>query len=258
MLNFEVALNYWEVFLLILVRIASFVYTAPFFSIQSIPQRVKVAISVFISILIFMMIPDRSLVYSGVLDYAILVIKESVVGLLLGFVCNVCTQTIMFMGHIVDTNVGLSMASMYDPNLRAQTGITGTLYYYGTFLLMLISGLYQFLISAIIDSYTIIPIGAVTINTMLYNSFLEVIASYFIIGIRLSLPVFVTIMLLNVILGILTKVAPQMHMFSIGIQVKLLLGLAVMFLTVGLLPTISSAIFNMMKQVVKSIAGGLV
>lgn len=258
MLSFEVALNYWEVFLLIMVRIASFVYTAPMFGIPGIPQRVKVSLSLFISILIFMILPDKNLVYTGVLDYAILVIKESVVGLLLGFVCNVCIQALTFMGHIVDTNIGLSMANMYDPTLRTQTGVTGTFYYYTTFLLMLISGLYQFLISAIVDSYSIIPFGAVTINTTLYDSFLEVIASYFIIGIRLSLPIFVTIMLLNVVLGILTKVAPQMHMFSIGVQLKLLLGLAVMFLTVGLLPVISSAIFNMMKQVVKSVAGGLV
>ena len=258
MLSFDIALTYWEIFLLILARIASFIYTAPLFGIPSIPQRVKVSLSLFISILIFMLLPDKSLVYNGILDYAILVIKESVVGLLLGFVCNVCIQVVTFMGHIIDTNVGLSMATMYDPSLRMQTGVTGTFYYYTTFLLMLVSGLYQFLISAIIDSYSIIPFGAVTINTTLYDSFLEVIASYFIIGIRLALPVFVTIMLLNVVLGILTKVAPQMHMFSIGVQLKLLLGLAVMFLTVGLLPVISSAIFNMMKQVVKSVAGGLV
>ncbi len=258
MLSFDIALTYWEIFLLILARIASFIYTAPLFGIPSIPQRVKVSLSLFISILIFMLLPDKSLVYNGILDYAILVIKESVVGLLLGFVCNVCVQVVTFMGHIVDTNIGLSMATMYDPSLRMQTGVTGTFYYYTTFLLMLVSGLYQFLISAIIDSYSIIPFGAVTINTTLYDSFLEVIASYFIIGIRLALPVFVTIMLLNVVLGILTKVAPQMHMFSIGVQLKLLLGLAVMFLTVGLLPVISSAIFNMMKQVVKSVAGGLV
>lgn len=258
MLSFDIALTYWEIFLLILARIASFIYTAPLFGIPSIPQRVKVSLSLFISILIFMLLPDKSLVCNGILDYAILVIKESVVGLLLGFVCNVCVQVVTFMGHIVDTNIGLSMATMYDPSLRMQTGVTGTFYYYTTFLLMLVSGLYQFLISAIIDSYSIIPFGAVTINTTLYDSFLEVIASYFIIGIRLALPVFVTIMLLNVVLGILTKVAPQMHMFSIGVQLKLLLGLAVMFLTVGLLPVISSAIFNMMKQVVKSVAGGLV
>ena len=105
MFNYEIALNYWEFFLLILVRIASFVYTAPFFNISSVPQKVKISISIFISILIFMITPDRTIEYTGLLDYAILIIKESVVGLLLGFVCNVCIQAITFAGHIIDTDI---------------------------------------------------------------------------------------------------------------------------------------------------------
>lgn len=258
MFNYEIALNYWEVFLLILVRIASFIYTAPFFNIASVPQRVKLALAIFISILIFMVTPDKSLAYSGILDFAVLVVKESVVGLLLGFVCTVCVQAITFAGHIIDVNIGLSMANMYDPTFKSQTSISGTFYYYTAFLLMMISGLYQFLISAIVDSYDIIPINSVSVNMTLYDSFLEIIAGFFIVGFRIALPVFVALMLLNVILGILTKVAPQINMFAVGMQMKLLLGLAVMFLTVGLLPSISAFIMNMMKQAVRSIAGGLI
>lgn len=258
MFNYEIALNYWEFFLLILVRIASFVYTAPFFNISSVPQRVKISISVFISILIFMITPDRTIEYTGLLDYAILIIKESVVGLLLGFVCNVCVQAITFAGHIIDTDIGLSMANMYDPTLRTQTSISGTFYYYTVFLLMMVTGLYQFLISAIVDSYSIIPIGEVTINATLYDSFLDVIAGFLIVGIRIALPVFISMMLMNIILGILCRVAPQLNMFAVGIQMKLLFGLAIMFLTIGLLPTVSTMLLNMMKQAVRQIAGGLV
>ncbi len=258
MFNYEVALNYWEVFLLILVRIASFVYTAPFFNMANTPQRTKLGLSLFISIIIFTIIPERSVVYSGVLDFAILVIKESIVGLLLGFVANVCTQTITFAGHIIDVNAGLSMATMYDPTLREQTSISGTFYYYSLFLLMMVSGLYQFLISAIVDSYKIIPLTAVTMNVTLYDSFLGVVADYFIIGFRIALPVFVTLMLLNAILGILTKVASQLNMFAVGIQMKLLLSFAIMYLTVAMLPAAATYILKMMKAAVKAIAGGLV
>lgn len=258
MFSYEVALNYWEVFLLILVRIASFVYTAPFFNMADVPQRVKLGLAFFTSIIVFTLVPDRTLVYSGILDYSILIIKESICGMLLGFVCNVCVQTINFAGHIIDVNIGLSMANMYDPTLREQVSITGSFYYRVTFLLLIISGMYHFLLAAIADSYTIIPINAITVNMKLYDSFLEVVADYFIIGFRIALPVFVTLMILNVILGVLTKVASQLNMFAVGIQMKLLVGLAVMFVTVGLLPSISTAIYGMMEQVIKNVAGGLV
>ena len=258
MFNYEVAINYWEVFLLILVRVASFIYTAPFFGLGGVPQRTKLGLAFFISAIIYTLVPDRALEYSSVIDFAIIILKESIVGLLLGFVCTVCSRVIAFAGHNIDVNIGFSMASMYDPNQKEQVSVTGNLYYYTVFLLMMVSGLYQFLVSAIVDSYTIISINSVTVNLTLYDSFLKVIADYLIIGFRISLPVFVAIMLTNAILGVLTKVAAQLNMFAIGIQIKVLVGLLVMVLTVSLLPVISNFIMEMMKNAVKGIAGGLV
>lgn len=257
MFSYEVALDYWEVFLLILVRVASFAYTAPFFNTSNTPNRVKIGLSFFISIIIFTLIPERSVVYDGVLDYAILVIKESIVGLLLGFVSNISIQAISFAGHIIDINIGLSMSTMYDPTLREQTSVSGSLYYYVIFLILLVSGLHQFIVSAIIQSYTVIPLNGLNINSTLYDSFLEVIAEYFIIGFIIAMPVFIALMVLNVVLGILTKVASQLNMFSIGIQIKLILGLAVMYFTVSFMPYYASYIMDMIKTAIRAIAGGL-
>ena len=258
MFSYEVALDYWEIFLLILVRIASFVHTAPFFNTANTPQRVKLGLAFFISMIIFTIIPEKEIAYDGVIGYASLVVKESVVGLLLGFVCNICIQTITFAGHLMDFEIGLSMASAYDPTMKEQMSVSGSFYYRAVFLLLLISGMYQFLISAIVDSYSIISVGGMSVNVSLYGSVLGIATEYILIGFRIALPIFVTSMLLNAILGILTKVAPQMNMFAVGIQIKLLVGLAIMFLTVSLLPSIATYIMNMMKQVVKAVAGGLI
>ena len=184
--------------------------------------------------------------------------KESIVGLLLGFVCTVCVRVISFAGHIIDLNMGFSMANMYDQTLREQISVTGNLYYYTVWLLMIISGLYQFLISAIVDTYSIIPVNSVTVNLTLYDSFLKVIMNYFVIGFRIALPVFIGIMLVNAILGILTKVAAQLNMFAIGMQIKVLAGLGILFVTVGLLPVVSDFIMDMMKDAIRTVAGGLV
>lgn len=94
----------------------------------------------------------------------------------------VCVQTITFAGNIIDSNIGLSMASEYDPTLKDQTTVSGTLYYYTVFLLLMVSGLYQFLISAIVDTYTIIPINGLSVNPSLYSSVVTLVSDYFIIG----------------------------------------------------------------------------
>lgn len=241
-----------------MVRIASFVYTAPFFNMANTPQRTKLGLAFFISLIVFTLVPDRTLEYSSILEYAIFVIKESVVGLLLGFSCMVCVQTITFAGNIIDSNIGLSMASEYDPTLRDQTTVSGTLYYYTVFLLLMVSGLYQFpYISRLVDTYTIIPINGLSVNPSLYSSVVTLVSDYFIIGFRIALPVFVSLLIVNCVLGILAKVASQLNMFAVGIQIKILAGLVIMFVTVGLLPQIANFIYQNIKAAVKLIAGGL-
>ena len=93
MMDFEVALDQFEIFILILMRMASFVYTAPFFNTSGTPQKTKVGFSVFLSILVYSLQgSDVSVSYNGVIGYAALVLEEVAVGLLLGAVTSFCTD----------------------------------------------------------------------------------------------------------------------------------------------------------------------
>ena len=83
------------------------------------------------------------------------------------------------------------------------------------------------------------------------------LGDYVIIGFRIVLPIFCSILLLNAVLGILAKVSPQMNMFAVGIQLKILVGLSVLFFTAGILPGISDFIFGEMKQMMLSFVGGM-
>lgn len=256
-INTEFFFSRWELYLLILVRITSFVYSAPFFSAENVPQRFKLAFSVFLSYLIYTIFPDQSYDYEGVLGYAVLVIKEAVVGLAIGFCSNICMQAVHFAGHIIDVNIGLSMATMYDPTTRSQVNLSGRLYYYAVFLLMLMSDLHQFLIRAIVDTYTVMPVGAMVPRVSMYSTVLGFVVDYFIVGFRIALPVFITIMLLNCILGILARIAPQINMFAVGMQLKIIVGLAVMYFTVTMLPSVASYLMDTMKNVIIKVVEGM-
>lgn len=256
-INADVLFQKWELYLLILTRIASFMYTAPFFSVGNVPRRTKLGLSVFLSYLIFTVYPNQTYTYASVIDYGILVAKEALVGLMIGFCVNLCVQAIHFAGYIIDVNIGMSMASTYDPATQLQVNISGQLYYYGVFLLLLVSGLEQFLIKAIVDTYTVLPVDSMTINLSLYDSFIGFIVDYFILGFRIALPVFITIMLLNCILGIMARVAPQMNMFAIGMQLKVLIGLFVMYITVYMMPSVANVLMDAMKQFFIQVVEGL-
>ncbi|MBR5789528.1 MAG: flagellar biosynthetic protein FliR, partial [Lachnospiraceae bacterium] len=91
----------------------------------------------------------------------------------------------------------------------------------------------------------------------LFASMTRFMMDTFIIAFRIFLPIFAVIMILNVILGILAKVAPQMNMFAVGMQIKLLVGLLVMFVTVFMLPDVANFIFKETKNMVVLFSNGI-
>lgn len=259
MINYSFSVYDLEFFLLILVRVACFVYAAPFFSLRNTPSRVRIAISFFTSVLLYQTLtPGEGVVYNTISEYTVIVMKEAIVGLLIGFAANICTTIVNFAGSIADMETGLSMVTLMDPTSRESTSITGVLYQYVLMLMMIGTGMYRYLFGALADTFVLIPVnGAVFRSESLMNSMIRFLGNYVIIGFRIVLPIFCSILLLNAVLGILAKVAPQVNMFAVGMQLKILVGLSVLFFTAGILPGIADFIFDQMQEMIESFVGGM-
>ena len=251
MFDFTFSLRDLEYFLLIVVRITCFIHAAPFFGMTNTPTRIKIGLGVLISMLVYRTLTPVYPEYSTVLVFSIYVIKEAVTGILIGYSAALCVTILNFAGHLVDMEIGLSMVSLFDPVSRESVTISGTYYQYTVLLMLMISGMYQYVLAAIIETFNMIPVsGAVFSSEKILNAMLTFLRDYLALGFRLCLPVFAAMLLLNAILGILAKVSPQLNMFAVGIQFKLLLGLGVIFLTVGMLPGASTAILSEMKKMI--------
>lgn len=246
-----------EFFFIILVRISAFLVTAPFFSQRSVPRTVKAGLAGFMSIIIYNTIDYNPLAYKYTIDYAILIIKESLVGLSIGYMASLCLYILDFSGRLLDTEIGFSMVSVLNPNTNFETSISGSMYTYFVMLIMLVSNMHYFIISAILDTFKYIPIGKEKLPAKLYEIPVDFMTKYFMIGFRIILPVFACILIVNVVLGVLAKVAPQMNMFVIGMQLKLLVGLSIVFITISLLPSMTDFIFGQMKYVVSDMIKAL-
>ena len=248
-----------EYFLLILSRIMGFITAAPFFSMNNIPRRVRTGLGIFIAMLLYhISLPHGAVSYETVWGYAIIVMKEAVTGIMIGFGAQICTTVVTFAGMIIDMNIGLSMVNMMDPTTRQNSSISGMYLQYTTTLMLLVGGMYQFLMGALADSFELIPInGAIFHTDELTADLIRFLSEYIIIGFRICLPIFAVVMILNAILGILAKAAPQLNMFTVGIQLKILVGLMVMFLTYAMLPGVADFIFREMKVMVTRFVEGM-
>lgn len=248
-----------EYFLLILVRVSCFVFIAPFFSMNNTPAQVRIAISFFTSILLYTSLtPSDAVVYQTVVEYAIIVGKEAITGLLIGFSASICTSIVNFAGSIVDMETGLSMVTLMDPTSKEQVSITGVLYQYVLMMMLIASGMYRYLLGALADSFLLLPVnGAFIRGENLVTTLLTYMGDYIVIGFRICLPVFCVSLLLNTVLGVLSKVSPQLNMFAVGIQFKIIVGLCVLFLTSGMLAGASNFVFNEIKRVTVAFVEGM-
>lgn len=259
MFNYSFSIQDLEFYLLVVTRVSCFVFAAPFFSTNNVPRRVKVGFSLVVAFLLYrFVVPHYVLQYDTLLGYASLVIKEAMAGVLLGFSTNLCMYIMQFVGTLSDMDIGLSMVNFFDPVTRVSTGFTGTLYQYSLLLILCVTDMYQWILRAFVDSYELIPTGRIVFDMdSLFNSMASFMTDYIVIGFRIFLPVFGVMLLLNAVLGIMAKIAPQMNMFSVGMQLKILVGLSVLFLTIGMLPAISDFIFSEMKVMFTNFSGGM-
>jgi flagellar biosynthetic protein FliR len=241
-----------EIFLLVLVRITAFVYVAPFFSLKDVPQKVKVGFSLFFALILYQTMPEATIEYESVIGYASIVVTEAIVGVVIGFFANISYYILAFAGGLMDMEIGFSMVNELDPVSNIQTTITANFYSYLVMLMMLATNLHHYLIIAMADTFKVIPVGGANLRPSMYLLMLQFIREYFIIGFRILLPIFAAMLLLNSILAILAKVAPQMNMFVIGMQLKVLVGLIILFLLTGFIPVVSSFIFDEMMYMMKS------
>ena len=258
MVDYSFSLLTFEYFLLILVRISCFVFIAPFFGMSGTPGRMKIGLSFFVTLILYQIVPKEELAYAGIVGYSIIVIKEGITGLLMGFSANICNSIILLAGNLLDINIGFSMATEYNPQMQTQASVSANLYNYLVLLLLVITNMHHYILHAVADSYQLIPVnGQVFQWDHLLQGMITYMIDSFVIAFRIILPVFACIMILNCILGIMAKVSPQMNMFAVGMQLKVLLGLVVMFLTIGLLMNVSDFIFDEMRRTIVSMIKGM-
>lgn len=245
--------EHMEFYLAIIVRISAFMVSAPFFSISNVPRKVKASLAVFLGLVVAGILDYTPLVYTGTIGFASLVVKEAIVGLLIGYSANICSYIVNFSGQMIDMEIGLSMVNLLDPVSKQQTTATGNFYSYMIMFLLLATNMHYYIISAIIDSFKLIPIGAAIVPPDFYKIIVKFLVDYFVIGFRIILPVFAATLLLNAVLGIMAKVAPQMNMLVIGMQVKILVGFFILLVIIDMMPVVSDFVFTEMKMIMNEV-----
>lgn len=247
-----------EAFLLVLVRTGGFLSVAPIFGHKSINAKLRVLIAFCVALAIFSATDQTMPEYSTVFGFSMLIVKELLVGLSFGFTASFVMAVLVMAGEFIDREIGFTMSSNFDPSIGAMVTITGELYDKMVLLVVVVSNLHYFILKAIARSFELIPIGRVEINfPYIYTNVIGFIGEYFSIGFRIAMPVFLGATMLNIILGVLAKSSPQLNMFAVGLQLKVLVGLLLLSITVMFIPNIAIYLMEKIQDMLTTLIGGM-
>lgn len=232
----EVYVGQFLVFMLLFVRITALVVVAPMLGHMAIPVQVKVAIGIFIAFVMYPLAAGRlAAVDASLIPLALMVLKEALVGLVLGFAVGLLLAGVRYAGELIAIDAGLSLAAMFDPESNAHASvISEALYMLMLTVFVLLNG-HHFLLEALQMSYATVPLGSFEFNTTLTAHLIKIAGMVFVVALKLAAPVMVAMFLINVALSILSRVMPQMNLFAVVFPLKVGVGLLVFIAALPLL-----------------------
>ncbi|MEH7222573.1 flagellar biosynthetic protein FliR [Bacillus sp. JJ1566] len=233
--------TYFPAFLLVLVRVTSFFVTMPLFSYRTLPASHRIGIAFFISWIMFLSMENPILQIDGF--YIMLILKEAMVGLLIGLIAYMIFAAIQIAGGFIDFQMGFAIANVIDPQTGAQSPLMGQyLYTFALLFLLAING-HHLLLDGIFYSYEFIPMEQATLpfgNDNLVEFVLRAFSTMFIIAFQMSMPVVGALFLVDIALGIVARTVPQLNVFVVGLPLKIgvsfvvmLIAISMMFMLVG-------------------------
>lgn len=248
-------------FLLIMVRVTTFFITMPIFSHRSLPAMHRIGLAFFLAWIMYYTIDAPVLEIDA--TYYLLIIKEALVGLFIGFVAYMILSAIQVAGGFIDFQMGFAMANVIDPQTGVQSPLMGQYLYTLALLFLLSTDGHHLLLDGIFYSYQFIPLDGAFIpfdNENLLEYVVKAFSQSFVIALQMSLPVVGSVFLVDVALGILARTVPQLNVFVVGIPVKIVAGFLVLFVVLGMMMHVVSRLFEFllitMRNLMQLIGGG--
>jgi len=257
----ELVLTHYPNLLLIFCRMTGFFMTAPVFATQNnVPPQFRIGFSVFAALLVFFVSgTDRAIPIDG--EYVYYVIRESLIGILLGFVAYLFFTVVQIAGSFIDMQMGFGIANVIDPMTGAQSPVFGSFKYMIAMLLFLTMNGHHYLLLGIMDSYQLIPLDnsffAALSNGPPTEALTRSVSAAFTLAFQMAAPIVVSMFLVDLALGILTKTAPQFNVFVVGMPLKILVGLGLTLLLVpgfvALFQTLFVTMFDNMYEMMRAL-----
>jgi flagellar biosynthetic protein FliR len=219
-------------FMLPMFRITALLMTMPIIGTTLVPGRVRLYLALAITVVVAPVLPPMPEVHALDLTALLLVAEQILLGASLGLFLQLFFHSFVVAGQIISTQMGMGFASMVDPTNGVSSAVIGQFFTMLVTLVFLGMNGHLVVIETLIESFTTLPVGGgvqLTNFWNLANGLTWVMSA----GLRLVLPAITALLVVNIAFGVMTRAAPQLNIFSIGFPLTLVLGMVILWLTLG-------------------------
>jgi flagellar biosynthesis protein FliR len=211
-------------FILTLARVSGFIGFSPLLGSKVIPITIKAILSLFLAFMVFIVLPANTPIPHSIPELVLAVLAQITIGFLMGTAAAIIFYAIQSAGEIIDLQIGLSMASVVDPQSGAMVAIISRFYYFLAIMLFFSINGHHWLVLGVINSFKIIPLTGFTVGPDFIMYFTGSFSNILKMAFNASMPVIIAVLLVDVAAGFIARTAPRLNILILSMPFKIYLG----------------------------------
>lgn len=240
-----------ETMLLVLIRVTAMLSTIPIFSQVQLPRQLRFAFGLVLAFVIVRTVPVIEPLGLGALTVAVL--AQLFVGLVFGFVAYLLFAGIQFAGEIIDIQMGFAIANVINPLTSQNVTLIGEFQIALATLLYLATDSHHILLAGIASSFRLVPLPYAAAPTLLYGEVMRFFTQALFIVFQIAAPIAIALFLVNVMLGLMTRVAPQINVFVVGFPLQIATGLIMLIVSMPLVGAVFPALVDQSQRQIDTV-----
>lgn len=227
------------------LRVLALFTSAPVFSMRVIPVRTRIGLAFFVALCAQAALPEQPVISLNGREAAGAVLQQVGVGLALGFAVRLVFAAVEFAGEVIGLQMGLNFASFFDPTSNAQVSAVARFFGNIAMLLFVVINGHLLVLMAVVKSFDAFPVEGHFLQSVMQMQLHTLGAGIFSSALWIALPMIALLLFVNLTLGIISRVAPQMNIYAVGFPVTLTVGLLGITAT---LPMLEQPMLTLLQQ----------